>query len=179
MVFAGSGAVLLRTGGLGFPAFESSALGGALGAPEAAVPRESQTRAPLLGLWGAWAGSLLAECSRLELLESPRSRSEPSAAPLGPGPWAATAAGSLGEVAGTAALPSQETGLRLSHRLTLGSLAPWELWGGLSGGEKCGGGAGFLTFFPGSSRTIGRYVGVLEGLGEGDAKGGFGGAYPF
>lgn len=171
MVFAGSVAVLLRTGGLGFPAFESSPLG--------SVPGGSEKRAPPLGLWGAWARSLLAECSRLDLLESPRSRSDPSAAPLGPGLWAAMAAGSLGEVEGTAALPSQEPGLWLSHRLPLRLLALWELWEGLRGGEKCGGGAGFLTFFPGSSRMVGRCVGVLESLGEGDPKGGFGGAYPF
>lgn len=76
-------------------------------------------------MWGAWEGSLLAECSGLELLESPLSRSEPSVAPLGPCPLAVTAAGSLGEVERMEPLPSQEPGLRLSDRLPLGSLAPW------------------------------------------------------
>lgn len=36
-----------------------------------------------------------------------------------------------------------------------------------------------MTFFPGSSRIVGRCVGVLESLGEGDPEGGFGGPYPF
>ena len=68
-------------------------------------------------------GSLLAECSGLgppEPLLSGSGRSLPAAGPL-----AVTPDGSLGEVEGAAALPSQEPGLWPSPLPPLPVLVPW------------------------------------------------------
>lgn len=93
----------------------------------------------------------------------------------GPCPLVVAAAVSLGEVERPAPLPSQEPDLWLSHL----PLAPWGPGEALRGGEGCCRGADFLTFFPGSSRMVGRGVGALEIREEGDPKGSFGGMCPF
>lgn len=79
-----------------------------------------------MGVWGALAGSLLAECSGLELLESLLSSSGLSPPALGPCPLAVTPARSLGEVERAAPLPSQEPCLWLSLLLLLPLLVPWK-----------------------------------------------------
>lgn len=123
MVVAGSMAALLKTGDRGFTTFPSSPGGCALGELATGVlPGESQKQvAPLRGAEGGRGVSLLAECSGLELLESPVS----GAVAPSPCPLTVAAAGSLGEVERLAPLLSQELGLWLSHLLPLWALAPW------------------------------------------------------